>query len=392
MANDSSQFYSDISGIQDFPGVCNPLRYHPVPDDWTVFVADIAGSTRAIEEGRYKDVNAVGVCCIVAALNACSDIEFPYVFGGDGATLIVPDSRVDPVRGALLGVARLAKSVLGLELRVGAVPMKTLSGAGYPVGVARLDLSRDVSLAMLTGEGVQQADAWVKETDSPFVFSQQQGNTASLEGFECRWEPLRSVRGSMVSLIVLAREPEAYERLIAFIGELGAIEPTSKGNLQIASSLGAFRTEASLKSRASAGLLRWLRMVQTLIVTSIGRFLLRIKRNFGGFNGRGYLEQTAMQSDFRKFDGVLRMVIDVDDTQRRALEQRLHDEYATGAIYYGTHAADHGLLTCLVRDYMGSHVHFVDGGGGGYAMAARQLKRQMAEETAANGAQRSREA
>lgn len=32
----------------------------PLPDDWVVFVADVAQSTPAIAAGRYKAVNAPG--------------------------------------------------------------------------------------------------------------------------------------------------------------------------------------------------------------------------------------------------------------------------------------------------------------------------------------------
>jgi hypothetical protein len=36
-------------------------------------------------------------------------------------------------------------------------------------------------------------------------------------------------------------------------------------------------------------------------------------------------------------------------------------------------------MTCFVRAYRGNHVHFVDGSDGGYALAARALKAQLAE-------------
>lgn len=45
---------------------------------------DIRGSTRAIEEGRYKQVNMVGAAVITAVLNACAGYEIPFVVGGDG--------------------------------------------------------------------------------------------------------------------------------------------------------------------------------------------------------------------------------------------------------------------------------------------------------------------
>ena len=38
------------------------------------------------------------------------------------------------------------------------------------------------------------------------------------------------------------------------------------------------------------------------------------------------------------------------------------------------HKSREALVTCIVFSYNGSHVHFVDGSDGGYAMAARDLK------------------
>jgi hypothetical protein len=43
------------------------------------------------------------------------------------------------------------------------------------------------------------------------------------------------------------------------------------------------------------------------------------------------------------------------------------------------HTAPSALITCFVKAYAGDHVHFVDGANGGYALAARQLKKQLAE-------------
>ena len=37
-------------------------------------------------------------------------------------------------------------------------------------------------------------------------------------------------------------------------------------------------------------------------------------------------------------------------------------------------------MTCVVPSYKdGTHIHFIDGGDGGYAMAAKQLKAQLKE-------------
>ncbi len=79
-------------------------------------------------------------------------------------------------------------------------------------------------------------------------------------------------------------------------------------------------------------------------------------------------------SDVRKFDGVLRMVMDGSETQYRDLHDYLEGQRRQGRLVFGMHKSSEALLTCIVFSYNGNHVHFVDGSDGGYAMAARGLK------------------
>ena len=59
----SDLFYDGLAPFYDFAEFVELDAYAPVPDDWIVMIADVRGSTRAIEEGRYKDVNMVGASC-----------------------------------------------------------------------------------------------------------------------------------------------------------------------------------------------------------------------------------------------------------------------------------------------------------------------------------------
>ena len=90
----SPQFYADIDAFEGFSGIADIGNYQQAPDDWHVIISDVQGSTQAIEEGRYKDVNMIGAACINAVLNISRKKSVPYVFGGDGATLMVPSSRL----------------------------------------------------------------------------------------------------------------------------------------------------------------------------------------------------------------------------------------------------------------------------------------------------------
>ena len=49
-----------------------------------------------------------------------------------------------------------------------------------------------------------------------------------------------------------------------------------------------------------------------------------------------------------------------------------------GELNYGIHKSDHAVMTCLVANAVeNQHVHFIDGGDGGYTKAATQMKEQM---------------
>jgi hypothetical protein len=91
----SLRFYTDLEGFHDFQEALLDTRYHPVPEDWWIVITDVIGSTKAIEEGRYKEVNTIGASTLAALRNVMPDILFPFVFGGDGASAIIPGEYKD---------------------------------------------------------------------------------------------------------------------------------------------------------------------------------------------------------------------------------------------------------------------------------------------------------
>jgi hypothetical protein len=78
-------------------------------------------------------------------------------------------------------------------------------------------------------------------------------------------------------------------------------------------------------------------------------------------------------SDFRKYDDGLRMIIDCTPELADAIERRLAAAAATAR--YGVHRQDTAMMTCFTPSPTRSdHVHFIDGAQGGYAAAATALK------------------
>ena len=158
-------FYQSLPILRDFTRVMDPRLFAPLPGDWMVGVADVMQSTKAIAENRYKAVNMAGAAVIVAITNALANRDFPFVFGGDGASFAVAAEAAVAARQALAETATWVKEDLDLTLRIGMVPVADIRAHGFDVRVARYAPSQNISIAMFAGGGIAWADAAMKRGD-----------------------------------------------------------------------------------------------------------------------------------------------------------------------------------------------------------------------------------
>ena len=86
----------------------DPELYRQLPHDWSIGLADVVHSTEAIAEGRYKTVNTVGAAVLAAVTNALPGSIYPFAFGGDGASLAVPEVDAPVVETTLARTAAWA--------------------------------------------------------------------------------------------------------------------------------------------------------------------------------------------------------------------------------------------------------------------------------------------
>ena len=387
----SLRFYSELPELTDFLQVVDEGQYTAAPKDWLVVITDVRGSTQAIEAGRYKDVNALGASTIIALRNALPQVQLPFVFGGDGATLLVPAAEEPTVRGVLLGLKKLATEAFSLELRCGLVPISELYQQDLSVKVAKFRSSPHITLAMLMGAGVATAETWIKSKDLGVRYEVSKGTVAELdlEGFECRWRPIENRRGTMMSLLVQALPGgtlgDRSTRYRGILGEINGIlgkdagHPIAAEKMIMRGLFSDFSVEARVKSGSTSG--ERFKAMWSLAQSKslIGKALMLFKKEAGGFDGGAYLSEFVRNCDYRKFDETLRMVVDVSSAQVASLGLALQAARQRGEIAYGVHLSSKALVTCHVRSYTGDHVHFIDGDAGGYALAAKQMKAQLKE-------------
>ncbi|MBA3531399.1 MAG: DUF3095 family protein [Ardenticatenales bacterium] len=167
----TENFYSLLAAHEVFLDVTDPETFTPVPSDWCIAIADIQGSTYAIQAGRYKEVNMVGAASIVALLNIEREIELPFLFGGDGATILLPPSLGERAKAALLGTQQMAKREFDLELRVALISVSRVLEAGQSIGIAKFKISENYEQAMFTGGGLAYAEQLLKNPATTAQYS-----------------------------------------------------------------------------------------------------------------------------------------------------------------------------------------------------------------------------
>src|SRR5438445_3476231 len=209
-------FYGSIPVFRGFGSLMDPAMYSPLPDDWIVGVADIVESTRAIANKRYKAVNMAGAAVIAAITNALEGREFPFVFGGDGASFAVSPDDLARARDALAATAIWVKEDLDLVMRVALVPVAAVRAQGLDVRVARFGPSPNLSYAMFSGGGLGWADAAMKRGEFA-VPAAAPGEQPDLSGLSCRFEEIPSARGLILSVLVVpakGADPSAFRKAI----------------------------------------------------------------------------------------------------------------------------------------------------------------------------------
>ncbi len=386
----ATDFFNNIPKITEFIGVIDDSNFYPVPEDWVVVVADICSSTQAIAEGRYKDVNMVGGAVICAVQNATDKREWPFVFGGDGATMLVESSVLPEIEAALVRTRSLARDDFNLELRIGFVSVSDIRSRGADVLVARYETSPGNCFAMFGGGGVELADQLIKSDAQAEHYAVREytlPGLPDLTGLSCRWEPLPTQKGSILCLLIKPNTASFHDNQIVLSSFLSKLRDVLGSELSQASPVNTQSLQFSWPPKGLASEAKatradkpyWHRFLEIYVKSFLQWVMERYGLSGGGYDAKVYRDEMRINSDYCKFDDVLRMVLDCTPVQVKKIRKILDLMHAKGELDFGFFETEQALMTCLLFDLESSqHVHFVDGDDGGFCSASLEFKQQLA--------------
>lgn len=376
----AGSFYEALTPITGLEDSFDEARYAPVPDDWLLAVSDIRGSTAAVAEGRHADVNFAAAAIIAGLVNRFGTI--PFQFTGDGAVALLPPAWAAEARRELARSRGFARRQLALELRVGLLAVGGLRGLGAMLSVGRYEPSPGNSYALFGGDAVQRLEAAIKERGDPQLArlaavdeGLDDGEAPDLTGLSCRWDPLRAVRGRMVSLVVEGAGVGALHAELLELARLPALSAAVPASLVLHWPPRRLWLEARARPPGRPVLWR----AAELLVRSLAQWVVfRLRLPVGRFDPERYRREILTNLiDFSRSGEMLNIVFDCPAERIPLVRQHLEERSRRGELSFGMHLADFAVMTCLVASAAdGRHVHFVDGGDGGYTLAAVELKKR----------------
>ena len=355
-----------------------------VPESWYVIVTDVKNSTSAVEDGNHQMVNLIATGSIIAIVNIAqrTGATVPFFFGGDGATLLVPGEMMQASLDALNEHQQGVRENFGLALRVGQVAVADLLAERHSIRLAKLNLTSQLSVPIALGNGLNEAERRIKADQQSTESSAISEHTLDLTGMMCRWDKIKPPNqpGEILTLLINAAVDQKQGPALAHA--VRAIEHTY-GSLpqRIPVSVEKLRLKASLRrmaveSRTKHGRVRWPYVLSQWLLTGAGSLF------YGKTSSsRKYMQNLVLLSDTLSIDGRINTVISGTEDQRQRLLSELAQLEQDGLILYGSHVSDESIMSCYVRSQRDEHLHFVDGAGGGYTQAAKELKRKLVNQS-----------
>ncbi len=376
-------FYDELPEINSFAGGLQG-KSAALPHDWYVVMTDVVSSTQAIENGRYKTVNIAGALPIIAIARIYGTLKRPFVFGGDGMTFLVDPQHIDEVRLVLSRVLRDIGDLYGLEMRAAAIPASQLHMRDAQLMISKVRVSSQYVQAFFHGGGILMAEEMLKgdQGESYAIAPATDRETVNYDGFTCRWADVPSHTGITAAIIVEPRGDQDPMEILGIMEEVlgadGDYHPLRIDNMRMGGAKSAWTAPFLAKSHGRKNLAYFIMAAWGWFEIFVARIMytLGIPLQYGIYNLGKAREQNIENSDFRKYEGALKMIVALDDSQLEDLRARLEKKRLAGSVFYGIHTSAEAHMTCIATVEAGDDVHFIDASNGGYALAARELKNQ----------------
>ncbi|MBP6925488.1 MAG: DUF3095 family protein [Candidatus Pacebacteria bacterium] len=383
----SKNFFSTLPS-EDLPLselLSQPKNFTRVPDDWVLILTDIEKSSSHFAADHYQEINLVAVSSISIVLNVSKkhDILIPFIYGGDGATMIVPPEMAEECLGCLATLQQNSLTRFNMNLRVFSMPVKDVHDAGFPISIAKISVSPKYHQAVFIGPGISQAEKLMKLENRHALADNITALPIDLSGLECKWNALHPLRtGDEIICLIIepSREKDASKVFAQTLEKLNEVYGSFIDRHPIRPD--TLSPTTHLKTILHASYLRYGKTNLWYIIRHIF-FLFWGEIRAITHDVYMYLfppktpRDLTTSSDTLKIDTTLKTIFAGSPEKQHLLRAWLDDQEKQGKLTYGISISQSAVMTCYIEESQQSHIRFIDGFGGGYTKASIMLKEKI---------------
>jgi hypothetical protein len=308
-------------------------------------------------------------------------VEIPYFFGGDGSTILVPGVMLNETLKALASHNANTLRNFKLEFHIGSISIREIYDAGHQLKIGKFLMENGSGKPIAIGDGLQYAEQMIKQgrrDREEFLYHVP----VDLNGLECRWDKILAPeeREEVVCYLIEATEPskqlEVYSEVLQKIDQIYGTGPnrhplTTKA-LRLIPGYSKLRKEILVKY----GQFKQSAFGRSFLTTMVGWIFFQLKGNKSKTVKNGYLEQLISNTDTLHIDGRISIVMTGKKENRLVLLEYLRSRELGGDLIYGHHISNESIITCYIQNRNNDHVHFLDGGDGGFTSASIEFKKK----------------
>jgi len=363
--------------------ISHKKNFKPIPEDWFIIVADIENSTEMFDKGKYKDMNIVSSSTVAVAVNVAIEnhVEIPFIYGGDGSTIIAPKEVVKEILGELITLRENAKQNFNITMRIGYMSVADIYDVNKKISVTKFLVSEGYTQAVFLGEGLYYAEEKIKNDRRFHTRLEIEKKPLNLEGLQCRCDEIRPPKGKpeVVTLIIESvsnMDTKTYLKVLHDIEEV-------YGNFNQRHPITSKQTFRFLEirtlvhaSKIKYGRVKILYIFAQYIKAFLHSINVGLGLNFTLFRHDDYTDEIIAATDTLKIDGTLKTIIAGTYRQREKLLEKLSKREKKKQIWFGHYTSLSSTQTCYIHKRNQQYINLIDGTDGGYVQAAKILKKK----------------
>ncbi|MBC7867073.1 MAG: DUF3095 family protein [Gloeobacteraceae cyanobacterium ES-bin-316] len=382
----SENFYSNLPLVRmPIHEVFSRAAFEDVPASWYVVMTDVKNSTVAVNEGRHNDVNLVAASSLVVALNLgrAAGIEIPFFFTGDGGTMMVPEALLQRVLQGLQVHNQNSIRNFGLELHLGHLSIQQVKDAGHFIQIAKVEFFENFNKPVVLGNGLKYAEEVIKSPHETKDLPADNNVDLNMDGLECRWDKIKppTPTDEIVCYIIEAvdadTQKKVFEDILKQMNEIYGSpvkrNPLSVNRLKLLLSIKKIKNE----TMARYGKWKSTHFAKGFLEMIFGFLWFRLNLKIIKQTGKEQLIRIMNNADTLTIDGRINTIITGLPENRERLLAYLQAQEKNGILRYGHHISKESIMTCYIENRQDKHIHFVDGGDGGYTEASKELKLKL---------------